>query len=141
VEAQAEALDQTGDAGRAHLELVALAEVAEGHWVCLGDAPHVDELGKEAVEAGGRGDLENPAPIWSDSVRARPTMPLRSASGDANNPLSRVVDVRSCTRLSGIRFSAPSIAIFAVDSTDAGTRNLSLRMKPSVPGLVASEER
>jgi hypothetical protein len=79
------------------------------------------------------------ASIWSESVRARPTMPLQSASGGANETLPRVIDVRSCTRLSGFRFSVPSIAIFAVDSPDAGTRNHSLGMRPSVPGLVASE--
>src|ERR1017187_5815074 len=60
-EAHAEALDEAGDARGVHLERVALAEFAERRGVRLRDATEVDELGKEALDAGRRDDLKNPA--------------------------------------------------------------------------------
>lgn len=58
-----------------------------------------------------------------DSVWARPTMVLRSASGDARNTLPRVIYVRSCTRLSGfvsrdrVSPSSPSTPLTQVRAT------------------------
>src|SRR6266536_1401701 len=69
-EAQVEALDEVRDATGVHLKPVALAKVAEGGRVRLCDAAELDELREEALEAGGRDDLQNPA-------RAFPGVPER----------------------------------------------------------------
>src|SRR5690242_13026752 len=64
-EADAEAFDEVGDAGGIQLERIAFAEIAESVRVCLHDATELDELRKEALEAGGRDDLEDPARLLS----------------------------------------------------------------------------
>ena len=59
-EAQIEALNESRDARRVHLEPVAGAEVSQDLRLGPGDASEVDEFAEEALEAGGGDDLQDP---------------------------------------------------------------------------------
>src|SRR5436190_18223251 len=58
---QTEALEQAGDRLRPHLEAVPLAELCDRLRAGRNHTAHSGQLREEALEAGGRDDLEDPA--------------------------------------------------------------------------------
>src|SRR5579864_601908 len=140
-EAQIEPLNEPRDALGVHLKPVASAEVSQDVWLGLGDAPEVNELAEEPLEACRGDDLQDPGGcaagvpecvplvVWREHQMTRTGVQYLVAKGRTHTSLQDVA-VLVLVRVSMQRCSQRARGHRVLDHGEGAVRVLAVNHEP-----------